>query len=123
VKTPPDNSVFGVPPPETEPWQPPWPDGCPQPGLYYDVAYDDYVRWEAINATCLKHGSELSPKHMRQSVQDGTDTRSRKFGRGIHCRLLEGSQAFAERFPIAAPCTAELKAKGREGQPCGVMGR
>jgi hypothetical protein len=115
----PDNTVFYCPPDEAERKPPPWPEGCPIQGLYHDKPYDDYRRWKALNATVLKHGGELSPKHMRQSVEDGTDSTSRKFGRAAHCRFLE-PQAFKDRILIAGPCSKPLASGKRKGEPCGL---
>jgi len=101
-------------------WQPPpWPEGCPEPGIYPDVPYEDYRAWPAVNATALKHGATLSPKHMRASVEAGEDSRARKFGRAVHCYFLE-RERFAERFAVAKPCCEPLKSGERQGQPCGA---
>jgi hypothetical protein len=101
-------------------WQPPpWPKDCPEPGVYLGVAYEDYRAWPAANATALKHGATLSPKHMRATIEVGTDSRDRKFGRAVHCYFLE-RERFAERFSVAKPCCAPVGGGERKGQPCGV---
>jgi hypothetical protein len=117
----PDNSVFGIePPPEREPFRPPWPKGCPEPGIYPGESYEWYKAIPAVNATALKAGVALSPLHMRQAIEGHLDDSSaKKFGRAAHCRFLE-PLAFAERFKVARPCSAPLKSGDREGQPCGV---
>lgn len=119
--TPESLGALYVPPEtETEPWKPPpWPKDCPKPGIIEGASYGEYAAWPAVNATALKHGSELSPKHMRQSVLSGTDTPARKFGRAVHCRLLE-PDTFAKRFLIAKPCCEPLKSGKRQGEACGL---
>ena len=122
TNTPETLGAFYVPPDEPEPWKPPpWPKDCPEPGIIEGASYEEYASWPAINASALKHGSELSPKHMRQSVLSGTDTPARKFGRAVHCRLLE-PDTFAKRFLIAKPCCQPLKSGERKGDPCGLSG-
>lgn len=104
-------------------WQPPpWPKDCPPPGIYADVPYEAYRAWPAANATALKHGATLSPLHMRQSIESGTDSRDRKFGRAVHCYFLE-RERFAERFSVAQPCCQPLRSGERKGQPCGASSR
>uniref|UniRef100_A0A6H1ZNC6 Putative exodeoxyribonuclease 8 PDDEXK-like domain-containing protein n=1 Tax=viral metagenome TaxID=1070528 RepID=A0A6H1ZNC6_9ZZZZ len=104
-------------------WQPPpWPSGCPEPGIYPGIPYEDYRAWPAINATALKHCATLSPKHARASVEAGTDSLARKFGRAVHCYFLE-RERFVERFAVAGPCCEPLKSGERQGQPCGISGR
>lgn len=110
-------------PAEPEVWTPPqWPDNCPPPGRY-DVPYEEYAGWDAINASALRYGAELSPKHMRAGIADGRDTRARKFGRAIHCRLLEGPEAFGERFMVASECCQKLSSGPRKGEACGAPGK
>lgn len=119
----PDSTDALALPAEPEVWTPPpWPKNCPPPGRY-DVTYEEYAGWDAINASALKYGAELSPKHMRAGIADGRDTRARKFGRAIHCRLLEGVKVFAERFPVATGCCQPLKSGKRKGDECGAQSR
>lgn len=111
-------------PAEPDAWTPPpWPKDCPEPGIYLNLPYETYVAWPAINASALKHGAELSPKHMRAGVAAGKDTRARKFGRAIHCRLLEGPEAFGKRFMVAEECCQLLQSGKRKGKACGAPGR
>ena len=113
-----------VPPPEPEEaFKPEWPVECPAPGVY-DVSFEDYRSWPAINASALKIGYQVSAKHMKAAI-DGTlggDSTARKFGRAIHARLLE-PDTFAERFLVAGRCQELLKSGKRKGQPCGKWGR
>jgi hypothetical protein len=114
-------------PPETMPdWKPPlWPDDCPDAGsIIYDASYEEYRSWPAVNASALKLGYHVSPKHMRAAINGelDSDSRARKFGRAIHTRLLEPA-AYKESVLIATPCQAILSGGKREGELCGVAGR
>jgi len=105
------------------PFVPEWPAECPAPGIY-EVSFEEYRAWPAINASALKIGYQTSALHMKAAI-DGvlnSDSRARKFGRAIHARLLE-PDTFAERFLIAGRCQELLKSGKRKGEPCGKWGR
>ena len=101
-------------------WEPPpWPEECPAVGTY-NVPYEEYRKWPALNAGALKYAVHVSAKHMRAAI-DGlfdSDSRDRKFGRAIHCRLLE-PQEFSTRFLLAGTCEETIKSGARKGEPCG----
>jgi len=84
------------------------------------MPYKDYRAIAAMNVTSLKYGIQVSAKHLRAAL-DGLftgDTRARKFGRAIHCRLLE-PQEFSTRFLLAGKCEETIKSGARQGEPCG----
>lgn len=106
---------------EADPPAIPWPDELPPAGIYPGVAFDQYRAWPAVNASVLKHGYYASPLHMRAAMDGvyGTaDSEARKFGRAVHCRLLE-PERFKTSFLIAGTCCEPLKTGPRKGQPCG----
>ena len=120
-----DNEIasFAVLPDEPEPFVPEWPAECPAPGVY-EVPYEEYRAWPAINASALKLGYQVSPKHLKAAI-DGrldSDSRARKLGRAIHCRLLE-PDLFRKQFMIAEQCKVPVASGTRKGQPCGSAGR
>lgn len=87
-----------------------------EPGLYRDLPFADYAAIPAINSGVVKAGT-VSMKHMKAAL-DGAgsdkDTKDRKLGRAIHCRLLEPERYRAE-YLVATPC----KAVKQDGQECG----
>lgn len=88
----------------------------PEPGIHRDVPFDDYAAWPAINSGVVKWGL-VSMKHMRAAHMgkiENDDTKDRRLGRGIHCRILE-PEHFKSRFVIAEPCCAVTG----KGQQCG----
>ncbi len=122
--TDPDSlASFVEPPAEAEPFTPEWPAECPAPGTY-EVPYEEYRAWPAINSSALKIGYQVSAKHMKAAIdgQLDTDSRDRKFGRGIHCRLLT-PDLFREQFKVAERCQVPVASGPRQGQPCGNWGR
>lgn len=111
-------------PAEPDVWTPPpWPKDCPEPGIYTaeQISFPDYVKIPAMNASTLKVGLAASALRMK-AVLDGrlqSDSPARKFGRALHCRLLEPAE-YKTRFQFAEPCGAILKKPSpRAGQPCG----
>ncbi len=105
--------------PEPE-WSPPeWPDECPAVGMYPDVRYEDYRAWPALNSSALKEAYHVSAYRMKAAMDGllGGDSPARKFGRAIHCRLLE-PEAFKTRFLLAGKCEAIIKSGAREGEKC-----
>jgi hypothetical protein len=107
-------------------WTPaPWPDRCPEPGIYHDIPFEEYRRWPAITREVLRYCYEVTPKHAKAYI-DGElpdkDTKDRRGGRAIHCLLLEPDR-WAERFLVASPCCEPIASGKRKGQPCNKTGR
>jgi hypothetical protein len=100
-----------------------WPDGLPQPGIYYDMPYEEYRALPAVNSSALKILASVTPKHCKAYI-DGLldkDTPHRLKGRAFHCALLE-PMLFGERFPRAGLCPEPLGSGKRKGSPCGNQG-
>lgn len=116
------DTIKALLPPTSEPvWEPPpWPDELAIPGMYPDVSYEDYREWPALNSSALKEAYHVSAKRMRAALDDllGGDSPARKFGRAVHCRLLE-PEAYKTRFLLAGTCEAIIKTGARAGLKCG----
>lgn len=98
-------------------------DGCPAPGMYYDVPFEEYASWRCINGCPYKWSD---PKHFHAAVTgalDKEDTDPMRFGRAMHCYVLE-RETFSERIPIAQPCSAVIQDKKSKnfGERCGKAG-
>lgn len=89
-------------------------------GIYRDMPFAEYAAIDAINSGVVRWGC-TTMLHMHTAkcgLIDSDDTKDRKLGRAIHCRLLEG-EAYHERFTIAQPCCVLLKSGERKGAACG----
>lgn len=99
---------------------------CPEPGIYYDVPFADYSRWSAMNGSTLCEGllSMLRLKAAIDGELDRGDTPAMRFGRAVHCRLLEPDK-YPTAFPVAERCCATLKPKRKGDEPgqCSHTGR
>lgn len=96
---------------------------CAMPGVHRDVDFLTYQSWQAVNSGVVTWGT-ISMRHFQAALNgdiSSDDTKSRKFGRAVHTRLLEPGR-FRERVLIAQPCVAELKTGGRKGDACGRAG-
>jgi exodeoxyribonuclease VIII len=99
---------------------------CPGPGIYRSsqVSFETYLGWRAVNSGVIKWGM-ITPKHFAAAF-DGRlkseDTKDRKLGRAIHCRLLE-PDSFDDRYIVAGPCESVLKTGANKGKACGAPGK
>lgn len=85
-------------------------------GLHRDVPFADYAAIPAINSGVVTWGT-VSMRHMKAAYEGlitSEDTKDRKFGRAIHCRLLE-PERYRTDFLVATGC----KAVKQDGQECG----
>lgn len=91
----------------------------PAPGIYHNVPFEEYQRWNAINASMIDWGL-ISMEHMKAYADDLLKKKSRAldFGSAIHCRLLE-PKLFKKKYLIAEPCEAILKSGKNKGSACG----
>lgn len=97
---------------------------CPEPGKYEGVSFHQYAAWRAVNSGVVKWGLK-TPKHFAAAYKGelkSEDTKDRKIGRAIHCRLLEPKE-FDERFIVAGPCEAKMKSGSKKGDICGLPGK
>lgn len=72
-------------------------------GLYFDLPFEDYVA-EPRFSFHLGKALLISPLTAWADYVDpdreDIDTKARKMGRALHCRLLEGEAVFRERFAV-----------------------
>lgn len=86
-------------------------------GLHRDVEFSDYVELPYANSGAIGWAIDSSLAHMKDAMDgllDREDTTDRRFGRGAHCRILEGAAAFRERFLVATKCVSQFA----NGHPC-----
>ena len=94
----------------------------PEPGVYYDVPFDEYCRWDAVNASLLKQVA-VCPAAALWYMQYGVEqSDAMKLGRARHHALLEPA-TFDQHFVVADGCGAEIKTGERKGQHCGNSAR
>jgi hypothetical protein len=73
-----------------------------KPGIYFGMPEDIYHDDPALGSTDLKELA-LDPieyQYGRLHGEERTETFALKWGSAIHCRMLEGRAALAERFPV-----------------------
>ena len=81
----------------------------PEPGIYYDVPFEEYLKWEAFSKSGISHIMK-SPKHYRlYRDEDRKQTSSMKLGSLTDCLLLE-PEKFDSMF-ITTPATYEKVVK------------
>lgn len=89
-------------------------NGCPEPGIYPGVPFDEYQQWEAVNNSLLRVIIEKSPLHAKEYQENPPEpTPAFFFGSALHTRLLEPG-IFPERYIVAPKVdrrTKEGKAK------------
>lgn len=88
--------------------------------LIENLSFPDYCQLPGINPSAIKKA--FTPAHLDAYLRgemDGNDTDDRRFGRAIHCGVLEG-RVLSYRFPISTPCAMPLKSGKRKDEPCGA---
>lgn len=88
----------------------------PPAGIHHDVSFGDYAMWPALNFSTLKWAA-VSQEHLKASLDgeiEDDETKARKFGRAVHCRLLE-PERYTREFLVACPCQGIKK----DGDVCG----
>lgn len=78
-----------------------------EPGIYFGLGEDAYHADTSLGSTSLK-ALVLDPidyQHQRLHGGDKPETFALKWGKAIHCRVLEGRLSMAQRFPIAPDVT------------------
>ena len=71
-----------------------------------NMPFADYCRLDGINASALKGDGRHSPKHLDAYLSGRmghTDSEEKKFGRAVHCMILEPDRFEAE-FPVSTQC-------------------
>lgn len=90
-------------------------DGMPR--LIRDLPFGEYLALPGLNSSTLKWG-DITMKHLQAAVAgeiDDDDTADRKFGRNVHCRLLE-PERYARDVKVAKRCAARLSARSLDNQ-------
>lgn len=60
-----------------------------EPGIYYGVPFADYLQWDALNQSALKHMLD-SPQHFYHEAAVGfEDSEALQLGRALHCAVFE----------------------------------
>ena len=101
---------------------------CPAVGIYENIPFGEYQKWDAMNASLLCEGIHEDGVCMQRlkAVMDGRlkrkESKALRFGRALHTRLLE-PQLYEKEWPIATPCSQPFKSGPRKGQLCGKPGR
>lgn len=83
-----------------------------EPGVYPNVPFDDYARWDAINWSVLKH-FRTSALHARQHIICPDDSSpAMQLGTAVHTAVLEPDE-YSKQFAVAPKCDKRTK-KGKE---------
>lgn len=80
-------------------------------GLHRDVPFADYAAIPAINSGVVTKWGDVSPLHVHEALcgrLEADDTKDKKFGRAVHCRLLE-PERYAAEVLVATTCVAQKK--------------
>lgn len=115
---------------------------APEQGIYEDVPFDEYIKWDAISYSTLVQALPQAPrsgKRMREfryvngkpepvvsmkllkAFFDGRLPRpghAVDIGTAIHVRCLEPND-YATRIVVSKSCEQLLKSGPRKGEPCG----
>lgn len=90
-------------------------------GLHRDLPFADYAAIPAVNAGVVNKWGDVSPLHMHEALAgriDAEDTTAKKFGRAVHCRLLEPDR-FATDILVGTVCQSQFK----DGSACKAPGK
>lgn len=90
-------------------------------GLHRNLSFSDYAAIPAINSGVVNKWGDVSPLHIHEALAgriESDDSNDKKFGRGVHCRLLE-PERFATDFLVSTICTSQFK----DGQACRAPGK
>jgi exodeoxyribonuclease VIII len=70
----------------------------PQPGIYTEISFEDYVQINAVNNSLLKIMVDQSPAHAKWYAENGRpETQALAFGSAADCYILEPS-LFAKKY-------------------------
>lgn len=93
----------------------------PDVGIYEDIPFEIYKQWDAMNASTLVEGLH-SMRRLKAKI-DGAfpdkDSDAMRFGRAVHCRLLEPDR-YPTSFPQVEKCVHPVagRKKGDPTKPC-----
>lgn len=79
----------------------------PEPGMFTDIPFEAYQKWDAVNHSMLKQFNK-SPAHA-QAAQMGMSSRTDAmiFGHQVHCALFE-PEVFRERY-VEQPSSIKVR--------------
>lgn len=79
-----------------------------KPGFYYDIAFEDYASWPAVNFSILRE-MDKTPMHANYRRSHPTQqTEEMAVGSAVHCKLLEPHK-WDEKFYVCQPCDMRTK--------------
>lgn len=82
----------------------------PEPGIYNNIPFDEYLTWEAASDSILSKLRSKSPAHARfKQLYPQKDTAAFFTGRLLHCLALE-PEKLAERYAIVPDRAKRSKA-------------
>lgn len=73
---------------------------CPAPGIYPNVPFHTYLKWDAASNSALGQ-LDRSPAHLKAYLDGGhsKDTPAKQFGRALHSAILE-PEDFGKRYVV-----------------------
>jgi hypothetical protein len=90
-------------------------------GIHRSLDFTTYTNLPFVNSGAITWAIDSSLAHMRDAIDgllEREDTTDKKFGRGTHCRVLEGAESFRTRFLVATKCVSQFG----NGKPCTAPG-
>lgn len=73
---------------------------CPKPGVYHNIPFETYCRWNAVNPSLAKVArTSLFAFRHAETTPDDRDTAALALGRAVHCSVLE-PDAFPLRYVV-----------------------
>lgn len=89
-------------------------DDCPPAGIYEDVPFEDYCKWDAVNQSRLKLLGR-SPEHYLMA-EHGEPTKALEFGELCHVGVLEADRV-AERYAVMPAFELDSRNCKKDGTP------
>jgi len=84
----------------------------PEPGVHYDVPFEEYKAWDAANVSLLNRMESRSPLHARHEKDNPkSPTAALIEGTAIHKLILEPHE-FYDEYKVAPQCGAIKKSSG-----------
>ena len=96
------------------------PEGLPEPGLYADVPFRDYLAWPAASNSGLGIILKRTPSHYKEDREGRgkPQTDAKLIGKATHALVLEPSM-FGENYRAAGICNFVTE----ENKPCQSQGK
>ena len=87
---------------------------CPKPGIYRDVDFNDYLKWDALSNSRIKVATE-SLLHFKEAGPV-KETNSMRLGTFLHCGILE-PEAIGNRYAVMPPYELDAENVTKDGKP------